>query len=216
MKILIYNIRITDMKELKKGSKGDEVKALQGLLKLYVDGIFGSQTEEAVKLFQVKKGLKTDGIVGPKTWALLQADQSLKISKRSINEIIVHCTASKEGVPMTVDQIRKIHIKERGWSDIGYHYVVSLDGSVHEGRDVNVAGAHCKYHNMHSIGVVYVGGLDKNGKAKDTRTPEQKAALKKLIQQLKKIYPGVQVHGHREFANKACPCFDARVEYNYL
>lgn len=204
------------MKILKRGSKGDDVKRLQEALKLYPDGIFGKLTEEAVKQFQTKYGLTPDGIVGQRTWDLLNANVGLKKTRRSINEIIVHCTASKEGVPLDVAAIRRMHVRERGWSDIGYHYVIYLDGSIHEGRDVNISGAHCAGHNTHSIGVVYVGGLDKSGKAKDTRTPAQKAGLLKLLQDLKRLYPKATIHGHREFANKDCPCFDARAEYKDL
>ena len=131
---------------------------------------------------------------------------------RTINEIIVHCTATQEGRNFTVSQIRAWHL-HRGFSDIGYHFVVYLDGTVHEGRPLDRAGAHCKGHNAHSIGVCYVGGLDAGGKPKDTRTPAQKAAMRTLITQLKKQYPATTVHGHREFANKACPCFDAKTEY---
>lgn len=204
------------MRTLKIGMKGDDVRRLQQALKLYPDGIFGRLTEEAVKQFQAKYGLDADGIVGPHTLALIEGNPVYKKSKRSINEIIVHCTASYEGQALTVEQIRRMHMRERGWSDIGYHYVVYLDGTVHIGRDVNISGAHCTGHNTHSIGVVYVGGLLKNGKAADTRTPEQKAGLVKLLKELKKLYPKATIHGHREYANKACPCFDAWKEYRTL
>lgn len=204
------------MRVLRRGCRGTDVRTLQRALKLYEDGIFGKLTEEAVKEFQAKNGLEPDGVVGPKTWALIQGDPVLKKSTRSINEIIVHCTASYEGNPMTVEQIRRMHIRERGWSDIGYHYVVYLDGTVHNGRDVNVTGAHCTGHNTHSIGVVYVGGLAKNGQPKDTRTAAQKEGLLKLLRQLKGLYPKATIHGHREYAIKACPCFDAKNEYKGL
>ena len=92
---------------------------------------------------------------------------------RTINEIIVHCTATPEGKDYTVEDITRWH-KERGFKTIGYHYVVYRDGSVHEGRTLADVGAHCKGHNAHSIGVCYVGGLTPDGrKAKDTRTLEQ-------------------------------------------
>ena len=71
---------------------------------------------------------------------------------RTINEIIVHCTATPEGKDYTVDDITRWH-KERGSKTIGYHYVVYRDGSVHEGRPLAEVGAHCKGHNAHSIGV---------------------------------------------------------------
>ena len=206
------------MKILKRPMRGYDVQRLQEALHLQADGIFGKLTEEAVREWQRDHGLTPDGIVGPKTWeSIFGNEELLKKSKRTINEIIVHCTASREGQPLTVDAIRRMHIRERGWSDIGYHYVVYLDGSVHEGRNVNISGAHCAGHNTHSIGVVYVGGVMRDGKTpKDTRTEAQKAGLLKLLKDLKKLYPKASIHGHREYANKACPCFDARKEYRNL
>lgn len=204
------------MKILKRPMRGEEVRQLQRKLKILDDGIFGRLTEEAVKELQRKYGLEPDGIVGAKTWAVINEDAGLKKSNRTINEIIVHCTASPEGRNLDVAAIRRMHIKDRGWSDIGYHYVVYLDGSVHEGRPVNISGAHCTGHNTHSIGVVYVGGLAKNGQPKDTRTAAQKEGLLKLLKELKRMYPKATIHGHREYANKACPCFDAWKEYRGL
>ena len=214
------------MKTLKKGSRGDEVEVLQHLLnleghKLTIDGNFGLKTEAVVKLFQEVHDLEADGIVGPKTWAALgvkpqNASLELKKSTRTITEIIVHCTATKEGVATTTEQIKHYHMTH-GWTDIAYNYVIELDGTVHEGRDVNKVGGHTANHNNHSIGVVYVGGLAKDGKtAKDTRTPAQKESLLKLLKQLKALYPKAVIYGHRNFANKACPCFDAKNEYKKL
>ena len=205
---------------LKKGSRGEDVKAVQTALHCLPDGIFGDLTTEAVKDWQETHGLGVDGIVGRLTWDSLfpsstTSATNLKKSKRSINMIIVHCTATIEGKEYSVAEVRKWHLK-RGFSDIGYHYLVGLNGRVHEGRNVNISGAHTAGYNAHSIGVCYVGGLDKDGKAKDTRTPAQKAALKRLLTDLKKMYPHASIHGHREFANKACPCFDARAEYKGL
>ena len=107
--------------------------------------------------------------------------------------------------------------KAQGWDCIGYHYVVRIDGTIEEGRPVERIGAHCKGHNAYSIGVCYVGGLASDGKTpKDTRTPEQKAALLSLIRRLKSNYTGATVYGHCDFAKKACPCFDAREEYKNI
>ena len=196
---------------LKKGSKGVEVKELQGLLHLYQDGIFGALTEEAVIEFQKANGLTPDGIVGDNTWAKLKGNTLVK-SKRTINEIIVHCSATVEGKDYTTADIKKWHLA-RGFSDIGYHYVIYRDGSIHAGRYINIRGAHCTNHNAHSIGVCYIGGLDKNNKPKDTRTDAQKKSLLNLLTQLKKLYPKATIHGHNEFSNKACPCFNAKKEY---
>ena len=135
---------------------------------------------------------------------------------RAINKIILHCSATPEGRHTTVEDIRLWH-KQRGWSDIGYHYVVYLDGTVHEGRPIEKSGAHVFGLNKNSIGVVYVGGVDKNNlKAKDTRTPEQIMALDLLLGSLLDDFKGATLHGHNEFADKACPSFDVQDEYRYL
>ena len=159
---------------LKKNSRGDDVKAVQTALHCYPDGIYGDLTTEAVREFQKANNLEVDGIVGRQTWNALfpastnaSGSNTLKKSKRSINLIVVHCTATEEGKDYSVAEIRRWHLK-RGFSDIGYHYLIGIDGKVHEGRNVNISGAHTAGYNAHSIGVCYVGGLDKNHKAKDT------------------------------------------------
>lgn len=144
--------------------------------------------------------------------------QHLKLkTSRSINEIIVHCAATPEGKNFTVEQIRNWHVNGRGWKDIGYHFVIYLDGSIHAGRPVEQVGAHCLNHNQHSIGVCYIGGCTAEGKkAKDTRTPAQKKALLELLTELRSIYPKARIHSHSDFANKACPAFNATQEYASL
>ena len=199
------------MNTLKLGSKGNEVKALQGKLNLIEDGIFGPITEEAVKNFQKKNGLIADGIVGPKTWEKLGVTQS-----RYINEIIVHCSATAEGKDFTIDDIKRWHLA-RGFSDIGYHYIIYRDGSINKGRDESKIGAHCTGHNSNSIGVCYIGGCAADGKTpKDTRTEAQKSSLLKLLSELKKKYPKAVIHSHKDYASKACPSFDATKEYSSL
>lgn len=141
---------------------------------------------------------------------------TIKKSVRKINEIIVHCSATREGRDYTVDDIRQWH-KQKGYNDVGYHYIIYRDGSIHEGRDVNVIGAHCVGHNSNSIGVCYIGGCKADGvTAQDTRTAEQKKALLELLKELKNKYPQAKIHGHRDFANKACPSFDATSEYKNI
>lgn len=191
------------MQTLRLGSRGHVVRTLQSRLALIADGIFGPVTREAVITFQLSQGLEADGIVGPKTWAALGFNQY----RRSITKIILHCTATPEGRDFTVEQIRQCHLA-RGFSDIGYHYVVYPDGSVHAGRPESVVGAHCTGQNTCSIGVCYVGGYATDGKTpKDTRTPAQKKSLRELVETLQEKYPGATVHCHYEFANKACPSF---------
>lgn len=136
---------------------------------------------------------------------------------RTIDEIIVHCTATPEGKDFTVRQIRDWHVKGNGWHDIGYHFVVYINGDVMPGRPIAQAGAHCTGHNARSIGVCYVGGCAADGKTpKDTRTHIQKTALRQLLKRLKAAYPKATIHGHRDFANKACPSFDATSEFSDL
>ena len=134
---------------------------------------------------------------------------------RRIDEIIIHCTATIEGKDFKAKDIDKWH-KAKGWKGIGYHYVIDLDGTIEKGRDESVVGAHCTGHNQHSIGIVYVGGLDKNQKPKDTRTEQQKESLWEILRQLLCKYPKARICGHNQFANKACPCFDVQKEYEII
>ena len=191
------------MNTLKLGSKGADVKVLQKRLNLIPDGIFGNITLEAVKEFQRQNGLFPDGVVGTSTW------EALGFTSRKINEIIVHCSATPEGKDYSVADIRKWHI-QRGFGDIGYHYVIYRDGTVHKGRSIGKIGAHASGHNSYSIGICYIGGCASDGKtAKDTRTPQQKTALIKLVKELMDRYSIDKYHvfGHYQFANKACPSF---------
>ena len=129
---------------------------------------------------------------------------------RPINRIIIHCAATPEGKDYTVEDIDRWH-RERGFREIGYHYVIYRDGSIHSGRDLAKIGAHCKGYNTGSIGICYIGGCAADGKTpKDTRTPEQRKALRQLVESLKTRFLNATVHGHREFANKACPSFDVQ------
>lgn len=141
---------------------------------------------------------------------------NLKKSVRRVNRVIIHCTATPEGRDVSPQEIKDWHVKGNGWSDIGYHYVITLDGEVHEGRNIDRTGAHTRGANKNSIGVVYVGGVDQDMNALDTRTDAQDTALANLIQALLEMYPGATVHGHNEFAGKACPSFDVQEEYGFL
>jgi N-acetylmuramoyl-L-alanine amidase len=132
---------------------------------------------------------------------------------RAINRIIIHCSATPEGKDYTVDTIRKWH-KQKGYSDIGYHYVIYRDGSIMKGRPLEKIGAHTVGYNTGSIGICYIGGLAKDCKTpKDTRTKEQKESLLKLVHSLKEQFPNSTIHGHNEFAAKACPSFNVQDWY---
>lgn len=140
---------------------------------------------------------------------------------RKIKKIIVHCSATPEGKDFSVETIRAWHLA-RGWADIGYHFVIDLEGELHEGRPIERTGAHCKGHNYDSIGVCYIGGCEaeKNDKGirepKDTRTEEQREALEDFLLYMKDLYPSAVIYGHRDFSSKACPSFDAKTEYDWI
>ena len=142
----------------------------------------------------------------------------MKKSTRQIKYLVVHCSATPEGRNHTAKDIDLWH-RQRGFDGIGYNYIIRLDGTVEEGRDVNKIPSHVKGYNKESIGICYIGGIDKNTlQPQDTRTPAQKEALKKLLIELKKMYPQAEILGHRDFPNvaKACPCFNAKIEYKNL
>ena len=133
---------------------------------------------------------------------------------RWINKIIVHCSDSPYMRDDSAKDIDAWH-RQRGFRKIGYHYVVRLDGRIEKGREEWEMGAHCKKQNYCSIGVCYIGGRDTNGKHADTRTEAQKESLYALLSSLVEKYH-CPVFGHRDFSNKACPCFDAKAEYAEL
>lgn len=135
---------------------------------------------------------------------------------RTINQIIVHCTATPEGRDIDAATIKKWHVEDNGWSDIGYHWVIKLDGTIEKGRHESKSGAHAKGHNSKSIGVVYVGGCDNDMNPKDTRTDAQKETLRCLLQDIKGRYPKAEIIGHRDVSAKDCPSFDAKSEYANL
>lgn len=154
-----------------------------------------------------------------------------KEHKRSVDLIVIHCSATKETVEYTFEQCIKDH-QARGFKQCGYHFFVRKDGTVHEGRSLDVSGAHVAGHNQRSIGICYEGGLDSKGKAKDTRTDAQKDAILKCIGESIEYSGGKikRITGHRDMSPdidgdgvvepnewvKQCPCFDADPEYKHL
>ncbi len=146
---------------------------------------------------------------------------------KKIDTIIIHCSATEEGKDFRAADIERWHL-EQGYEMIGYNFVIDLDGTVEVGRPLTMTGAHCKGYNNHSIGICYVGGVDANGKPKDTRTLEQKEAMVQLVADLMEKYPGIMyILGHRDTSPdlngdgkitpnewiKACPCFEVKAEF---
>lgn len=133
--------------------------------------------------------------------------------KRMISMIVVHCSATRSNRDYPVQQLYHDHVEVNHWRYIGYHFYIRRSGRVEETRPLAIAGAHAKGYNAHSIAICYEGGLDEHGRTADTRTPEQKRAMARLIVQLHQQFPAIsQVLGHRDLpgVNKACPCFEAR------
>ena len=143
--------------------------------------------------------------------------RSQAIGSRKINEIIIHCTATPEGREVSLEELYNWH-KARNFIDIGYHFVVHIDGTIESARPLHMIGAHCEGHNAHSIGISYVGGTrsDDPQKPKDTRTEAQRAQIWNLVYYLLRYFPSATIHGHNEYAAKACPCFNVRQEWNDL
>lgn len=136
---------------------------------------------------------------------------------RKVGLIIIHCSDTYESMDIGATEIRKWHTEERGWSDIGYHFVITRSGVIENGRDIDhdgdifeEVGAHTYGYNKNSIGICLVGGKGQAGSAENNFTKEQFRALRNLILLIKTDYPNATVHGHREFAEKACPSFDVQ------
>ena len=147
-------------------------------------------------------------------------------NSRVMNTIVIHCSATKENKDYSSVDIKKWHL-QRGFNDIGYHFIIKVDGTIEIGRSLDKVGAHVAGNNTGSIGICYIGGLDSKGKSKDTRTDEQKESLLNLINLLKKNINIKEIKGHRDFSKdlncdgkidkfeyiKDCPCFEVKDEY---
>ena len=138
------------------------------------------------------------------------------MEEKNVRWIIIHCSATPEGRDVSVEDVRRWHVEERGWSDIGYHWFIELDGTLKQGRHESRSGAHAKGFNSASIGVCYAGGVDSKMKPKDTRTDDQKITLGCLMQDLRGRYPKARSIGHCDVSSKACPSFDAKSEYSNI
>ena len=136
---------------------------------------------------------------------------------RTITLIVIHCSAVRPGQQSSAKKINDWH-HDRGFQNgIGYHYVVRRDGTIELGRPLEMIGAHVVGHNRHSIGICYEGGLNSFGEDADTRTPEQKVTLRKLLEELHRKFPKALIVGHRDLnPGKKCPCYDVVKEYRDL
>ena len=137
--------------------------------------------------------------------------------RKQTNYIAIHCAWTTKAMDhVDAAEIDRWH-RQRGWSRIGYSYVITRDGTVEVGRGHDEIGAHVKGYNHESVGVCLVGGLnDEKTAGEDNFTDAQWKALANLVTTLKDFYPDAEVLGHRDFPNvkKECPCFDAREWWN--
>ncbi len=134
---------------------------------------------------------------------------------RRIDKIIIHSSATPPDMDIGVPEIDKWH-KDRGFSQIGYHFVIRRDGVIERGRPVCVSGAHARGHNLHSIGICWIGGYDTDFNTADNRTDEQKTTMIMLIKSLLVVFPISDVFGHRNVKNTKCPSFDAKKEFEKI
>ena len=136
---------------------------------------------------------------------------------RTITLIIIHCSGTPEGKFLSAEACRQDHIQHRGFRDIGYHFYITRDGEICQGRPLEKVGAHCRDHNTHSIGICYEGGLDIAGRPQDTRTLAQRGSLLALLRELRKRFPKALIVGHHDLnPMKECPCFNCIKEYGEL
>lgn len=192
---------------------------------LVVDGLAGAQTQTALRQAtapvragrqEPSKGAMADPVPSHETHGRAEPPPnatSFKLldTSRPISELIWHCAATPEGKDFTVADIRAWH-KQRGWSDIGYHFVVYRDGRIMTGRPIGQIGSHVAGRNTGTIGACYIGGVSSDGKhAMDTRSGPQRGAMLWLTERLIAKFPSIKlISGHNRYAAKACPSFDVR------
>lgn len=170
--------------------------------------------------------MKNANTTSTREWREIRYPSELKTTKRRIDLLVVHCSATRTQDRYLPPQLIQDH-KQLGYSTAGYHYYITRDGRLYELRSVTLPGAHARGYNKYSIGICYEGGLDAQYRPRDTRTPEQRQMLTQLIWNLQRRYPEAMVVGHRDLSPdrngdgritpdewlKVCPCFDAQV-YN--
>ena len=130
--------------------------------------------------------------------------------RKSTDYIVIHCAATKASMDIGLTEIRKWHVQDNGWRDVGYHYIIRRNGEVELGRSIRDTGAHAAGYNHKSVSVCMVGGMAEDNSAEANFTSQQWTALLDLIKQLKTNYPEADVIGHNEISEKECPSFDVQ------
>ena len=132
------------------------------------------------------------------------------IKRTKTDTIVLHCAATKASMDIGVEEIKKWHVVDNGWSDIGYHWVIRRDGTIEPGRDQTLVGSHARQVNGTSLGICLVGGKDTNNKPDCNYTLKQYIALKELVSDLKKEYKKAVIVGHRDVADVLSPHFNIK------
>ena len=130
--------------------------------------------------------------------------------RKSTDYIVIHCAATKASMDIGLTEIRKWHVQDNGWRDVGYHYIIRRNGEVELGRSIRDTGAHAAGYNHKSVSVCMVGGMAEDSSAENNFTAQQWTALLDLVKQLKSNYPDADVIGHNEISEKECPSFDVQ------
>ena len=133
--------------------------------------------------------------------------------RKSTESIVIHCSATKSSMDIGLVEIRKWHVEDNGWRDVGYHYIIRRNGELELGRRHDDTGAHAAGYNHKTIGVCMVGGMADDNSAENNFTDKQWTSVSDLIKQIKVNYPDVNVIGHNEISSKECPSFDVQKWY---
>lgn len=183
---------------------------------------FGPRCSEPLSRSELLSWLRSD--------CQVSSERKPETGLRPVSWIVLHCSATRSNQSYPYDRLARDH-KKRGFGEWpGYHFYVTKDGTLYYCRPIGVKGCHVKGHNEGTVGVCYEGGLDEWGKPMDTRTAEQMITLHWLLVTLHEIWPRAKICGHRDFSPdrngngkidrweyiKACPCFDAAHEYDYI
>ena len=134
---------------------------------------------------------------------------------RDIKYIAVHCTAGP--ATQTTKAIKDYWKNNLGWKSVGYHYLINADGTIEQlAQESEITNGVAGFNSV-TVNISYKGGVDAANKPKDTRTPQQKESILKLLKELRKRYPKAIIQGHKDFgAKKACPSFEAKKEYSNI
>jgi N-acetylmuramoyl-L-alanine amidase len=137
------------------------------------------------------------------------------MNKREVKYLVLHCTAGP--ATQTTKAIKDYWKNNLGWKSVGYHYLINADGKIEQlAQESEITNGVAGFNSV-IINISYKGGVDANNKPKDTRTPQQKESILKLLKELRKRYPKAIIQGHKDFgAKKACPSFEAKQEYKNI